>query len=487
MKQLTHFLAVSAIILLSFFCYSSNFYPLLSSDDAIQILMIHNFHLPHDLYFWGQDRYGSLIPLIGQVFYRGFGISPLTSESLTHYLILIAGYFAFAGMFKSKYSQVLLAVVWFFPPFRLVDFLRGNIGLEYSLLAISIFMIQKIQTGRFTDCLVKLHLLLVSITLLFVLSVWVSDLAVVSIFLLLLIQVYFGVGSKNSVLNNPFKWKPGIYYFIAGIILGSAFIVYAKYNADNSPLYINFNDFSTIFESLKLFGNSMLELLLFRSNEPFTSAHLYLAILLTGILFLFRADIRFGENQKKWFLFFVSDIVLIFLVIMVSKWSFMNGVPRRYFTGHYIVFWMAFLFAFEYLAESKIKKTLRLLLMLTVLMAGAGGLLHMKYIWPKSLIPRVEYMREFESLGKIGIIGDYWNSYINSVTNPDNIIATPNDLASVRNREMAFEVMKRDTFYIIRDGWMETFPDSMSQFGTKLYKNGDEFRLGDCFVCRYKK
>jgi hypothetical protein len=52
---------------------------------------------------------------------------------------------------------------------------------------------------------------------------------------------------------------------------------------------------------------------------------------------------------------------------------------------------------------------------------------------------------------------------------------------------MAFEVMKRDTLYVIRDGWMETFPDSLNQFGTPLYKNGNEFRLGDCYVCRYKK
>jgi hypothetical protein len=126
-------------------------------------------------------------------------------------------------------------------------------------------------------------------------------------------------------------------------------------------------------------------------------------------------------------------------------------------------------------------------MLLAVVTAGAGSLYNLKYIWPKTLKPRAVYAREFERLGHIGIIGNYWNSYINSVTDPEQIVATPDDRSSVRNHEMAFEVMKRDTLYVIRDGWMETFPDSLNQFGTPLYKNGNEFRLGDCYVCRYKK
>ena len=110
MKNGLHYFGIAIIIILSFFCYSSNFYPQLGSDDAIQVLMIYYFKLPHDLYFWGQDRYGSLIPLIGQVFFHGFGVSALTSESITHYLFLIAGYFAFAAFFKSCFSRLILGL-----------------------------------------------------------------------------------------------------------------------------------------------------------------------------------------------------------------------------------------------------------------------------------------------------------------------------------------------------------------------------------------
>lgn len=487
MKNFLFYLSISGIIILSFCFYSSDFYTLLGSDDAVTVLMIRNFQLPHDLYFWGQDRYGSLIPMLGQLFYHGFGLSPLTSESVTHYLLLIAGYFAFAGVLKSKFSRLILAVVWFFPPLRLIDLLRLNLGQEYSLLAISIFLIHKLYEREFDKYKLKQHLLLLSITILFILATWVSDLAAVSVLLILLLQLYFGFWRTDRHVDRTFRWRPGIYYALAGLLIGSVFILYAKQQADKSLLYNNLNDFSTILASVRLFGNSMEELLFFKAAEPFTSVYLYMVILLSISLFCLRGRIHFERNQSKWFLFFVFDFVLIFCVIMTSKWSFMNGVPRRYFAGNYIAFWMAFLIASECLTGSGFKKAVRVLMLIAVVTAGAGSFYNLKYIWPKTLKPRAAYAREFESLGRIGIIGNYWNSYINSVTDPEQIVATPDDRSSVRNREMAFEVMKRDTLYVIRDGWMETFPDSLNQFGTPLYKNGNEFRMGDCYVCRYKK
>ncbi|MEI6060837.1 MAG: hypothetical protein WCR72_09015 [Bacteroidota bacterium] len=487
MKTLIYYAFVIGIIVLSFFFYSSNFYPLLGSDDAVQVLMIHDFKLPHDLYFWGQDRYGSVVPLLGQIFYKGFRLSALTSESVTHYLLLITGYFAFAGLFKSKFSRLVLALVWFFPPIRLIDFLRVNIGLEYSLLAMAIFLIHKVYEDHFIKYRLWHHLALAAITVLFILATWVSDLAAVSVFLILILQVYSGTQEKKLEPARIFHWKPEIYYLFAGTLAGISLILYGKAFADKSPLYNNFNDLSTVIASFRLFWNSISDLLLFKASEPFTGVCLYLVILLTLALFLIRRNIKFNQSQKKWFLFFVLDCVIIFCIIITSKWSYMNGVPRRYFTSNYITFWMAFLLAFECLAETNIKKIMRVVVILAVVTAGAGSLYNLKYIWPKTLRPRADLAREFESLGRIGIIGNYWNSYINSVTKPGQIIATPDDHSSVRNRDLAHEVMQRDTIYVIRDCWFDVYPDSLNQFGTALYKNGEEFRMGDCYVCRYRK
>ena len=100
--------------------------------------------------------------------------------------------------------------------------------------------------------------------------------------------------------------------------------------------------------------------------------------------------------------------------------------------------------------------------------------------------PRVEYSKEFESLGNIGVISEYWNSYITSCTNPNLIKATPHDTSwAVRNYKIVDEVFNQDNIYIIRDMWFETFPDSSKQFGRILIKDGSEFKIGDCKVCKY--
>ena len=41
--------------------------------------------------------------------------------------------------------------------------------------------------------------------------------------------------------------------------------------------------------------------------------------------------------------------------------------------------------------------------------------------------------------------------------------------------------------YIIRDMWMDSFPDTIQQFGYMLKKDGNEFRIAYSQVCRYKK
>jgi len=487
MRNLLHYFTVVCIIVLSFLCYSSNFYALLGSDDAVQVLMIHDFHLPHDLYFWGQDRYGSLIPLLGQFFYKVLQISPLTSESFAHYLLLIAGYFAFTSLFKSPFNKLILAIAWFFPPFRMVDLLRLNIGLEYSLLAISIFLLNKLYNNESLNYRLKQHFFLLSITLIFILAVWVSDLAVISIFLILMLQALFASKSNHLPIRRSVRWKPEIYYLLTGIIVGMAFILYGKYFADKSPSYDSFNNFEAIAASFGMFGGSIVALLTFRALEPFTSAYLYLVIPVCIILCFLYQKIQFTANARKWFVFFLIDCVLIFLVIMLSKWSFLNGVPRRYFISNYIVFWLGLLLAIEYLKKAGIKKALQVVLLISVMVSGIGSLYNLKYIWPKTLHSGAGHAREFESLGEIGIIANYWNSYLNAVTNPDQIVATPNDQSCVRNREMANEVLKRDLIYVVRDGWFEIFPDSMNQFGIPLYRDGTEFRLGNSFVCKYRK
>jgi hypothetical protein len=109
----------------------------------------------------------------------------------------------------------------------------------------------------------------------------------------------------------------------------------------------------------------------------------------------------------------------------------------------------------------------------------------MKFEGKKTLKPMVKVVSEFNQLGKIGIISEYWNSYIISCSNPNMIVATPNDKSIIKNYKFVVQVFKQKNIYIIKDMWLNEFPDTIQQFGHILVKNGKQFNLGGCTVCKY--
>jgi hypothetical protein len=125
--------------------------------------------------------------------------------------------------------------------------------------------------------------------------------------------------------------------------------------------------------------------------------------------------------------------------------------------------------------------------MTTVLIGGLGTIYTLNYISPKRLTPTAQIVGEFKQLGNIGIIGDYWNSYLTSCVSPKTIKATPHEFSyAIRNHALVEEVFKQEKLYLIKDMWFEEFPDTLSQFGRTLVKQGNEFRLGGCGVHQYR-
>lgn len=328
MKKI-YFLTIGLIFLLSFRFYSSLFYPVLNSDNAVTILMIHYFKLPKDLYFWGQDRMGSLIPLLGQIPFKLFNLSAITSESIVHYLILLLGFLSFSHFLRSYILKIIFAIIWFFPPMRLIDVTQLAFGIHYSLIAISCYLIDYYQKEKIQNNPLFRHSILSLITLLLIAVIWVTDMAVVSVFLLLAVQLYFYL-KANKFSLSLFK-RIEFYYALMGVILCYIFIHYAKNIAQNRYDYTTFSDFKTIKLSLRIFVNTVLAFFKFKANEPFTSVYAYFVIVILIVMFLQIKKVRLSSSSKKWILFFLFEATSLFVIMIISNWTFLNGVPRRYF------------------------------------------------------------------------------------------------------------------------------------------------------------
>ena len=488
MKKFIYFFLIVIIVFLSFSFYSSLFYPALNSDNAVTILMVHYFKLPHDLYCWSLDRFGSLIPLIAQIPNKLFNLSTLLSESITRYLILLLGFLAFSSFFDSRFYKIIFAVVWFLPPIRLIDITQFSFGIHYSLMAIACYLIKLSENSRIQNKKASYHIILFCATLILITTIWVSDMALVSVTIILCVWLFYFI--KEKKLTKPIFMNPQLYYVLCGIITGYCFIHYAKSTCQERYDYKIFGDFNTIKQTITIFLITLKDFFIFKADEPFTSIYSYMVVVILGIIIVIVRKIKINDNsKKKWGLIFLLDAIILFSIIIVSKWTFINHVPRRYFTCTYIAFSFTILLIFDNLSINKmLANFFKIFIFVTVFIGGIGSIYNLKYIWPKTLTPTVKIVGEFQQLGKIGVIAEYWNSYITSCVNPDMIKATPHDkTGAVRNYKIVDEVFKQKNIYVIKDMWLATFPDTLNQFGRILVKNGNEFKIGNCNVCKYNK
>mgnify|MGYP001374727788 CR=1 FL=1 len=476
---------ISFLFLGSFYLFSSIRYPLLNSDNAVTVLMTHYFKFPNDLYFWGQDRLGSLIPLIGQIPNKLFGMSPILSESITHYLILLAGFLAFSTFIRSKFYKVIFAIIWFFPPMHLIDVTQFAFGIHYSLIAIVCYLIDKLNKENSYDNPIRYYSILTLCSLLLVVAVWVSDMAMVSAGLLIGISIYYFIKNKNQV--NSRNRNSFIVFSLIGSVVGYLFISYAKSLSTMQNSYSTFGEIDMIMKSCSVFLTTITNFLLFKTNEPATSIYTYFVITLIIATFFVIRKIKLTDNSRKWILYFFIETIVLFCIIMASKWTFLNNVPRRYFTCTYITLSFAFILILDNLVlNAKQKQYFRTFTLITVLIGALSSIHYLKYVEPKSLVPMAKVLEDFQNLGKIGIISEYWNSYVTSCINPELIKATPHDQTyAVRSVQIVEEVFAQPNIYVIKDMWMDNFPDSLWQFNRTLIKAGDEFKMGDCFVCKY--
>jgi len=480
-----------AIIAVSFLHFSAVYYYFLNPDHAIHILMAANFKFPHDLYFWGQDRLGSLIPLLAHLIMKITGMNAVWAVSIADYLILTTGFFCISTLFKKSVTKLILAVFWFFPPLNFLDFLMiaQPFGIEMSLLAAAICFFNKIESSQ----PVSKRIFTVSVvSVILIISFWVSDLTIISVILFIvfpLLSYYKGNDERLSIRlkkKNIFK-EPVLYVTLFWIVAGFLFIAFAKSHADRDTRYTAqmFNNLHLILLTVKNIFYQTADILKFKYEQNIYLGFFGWFSIIALIAITYQAiKNRSLPNSNKWFWFFLLQALLSLSAIVVSHWVFRNGISRRYFVPVYISSVLTALLLIESFGKKQ-RINITVLLFATAISGLLSSVVHIYY--PKKQKAKYEVMKEFGKLGKAGIIAEYWNSYITAIAAPDMITATPNDGSYVRNKAMADSVFTQPRIYIIKDSWLDTFPEKIEQFGYTLKKVNNPFELGGGNLCEYKK
>ncbi|MCY7284016.1 MAG: hypothetical protein LH679_11360, partial [Cyanobacteria bacterium CAN_BIN43] len=245
----------------------------LSADHAIHILMTHDLVLPDDLYFWGQDRLGSIVPIFAHGLLRLFSLPPVVAVSWAQYFFLLLGFLAFASLLNNPGLKVVFALVWFLPLGNFTRFVEIShpYGPQMAFVGLAIVFARQLSDKAESLQPFVRQLLISALTASWFISIWISDFSVVLAFCFGV--VIFGTSYRQTAAApqikgwRRFKLDQMDAINISGVsILAVAFLIFAKQHAANPRSYALFNSFSRTFSVISALVNSAINTLTFRAS-----------------------------------------------------------------------------------------------------------------------------------------------------------------------------------------------------------------------------
>lgn len=481
LKLISYYLIVVLIITVSFFLFSTAFYPDVNSDMAINVLIADSFSLPHNIYWWNQDRLGSFIPLISQPFIK-MGMSSLLAISICNYLVITLGFIGYSKLFKHKTTILLFALAWFFPYQRFIDLNVFPLGLSYGLFGFSLLFLRRINLKESFFKNRKNLLNILATTLIWFCAVWISDLMYITLLTLgIATGIYF-------FLHKDLTYKKTPVFLTYGIVMIAIILVILKlktYATGVSQKFASINTLSEIKEGINMVIGGIIHLLDFRENYIVClGAWSMLIFSFTAFLLLIKYIRTIFTFKNFWLTFFLADFTGILLVIFLSHWVYLNDLGYWYFVAPYIscVIFILLLFEHSKFITSKIAVFFLFIGVFFINLSPVFGVLS-KFGEYRSIASKA---RELNQFGEIGIIGDFWESYKFSIVNPKGIKSTPHDKSDVKDPSRINEVITQSRLFISKNEWMESFPDTLNQFGFILVKKGNPIFVAGSDFCEYK-
>jgi hypothetical protein len=481
---------ITLVFLLSVRAQSILLTPQFNSDHAIHVLMAADLQLPQDLYYWGQDRLGSIVPIMGHLLLKVFPMRPVEAVAIAQFFFLLLGYCCFASLLQTMRSRLILALIWFLPLPCFYEFLSIGqpYGPQFAFLGLAFVLLDRVyQTGYEID-VERRHstsisstsisstsisqvdssqlsngsfwqiadaklpwrrqvMLLLAIASLCI-SQWISDFTIVPIFTLVLfalwrIKLRYSIkllkGSRNRQPSDWTQLKRDGLSIVGMYGLGFLGIQIAKRFAARTPKsYSSFVNWTELQVTLGKLWHNLAKTLTFHMDNPWLSFHAILAIALISYLLWHAWQRRSlftsqqSNNPHLWIWITAGSAIIGLALLIASRHVYQNKVNFRYFISIYLFVWMAILFYSEQL-KGKLAKRVGILMLVTAIASSAA--LPPRYFTLHRAPGKIEQLQPLRSLGKASFIGNYWAAYVLCSVNPTQLSCTPNDLANRPSQE----------------------------------------------------
>ncbi|MBF2075880.1 MAG: hypothetical protein IGS50_19265 [Synechococcales cyanobacterium C42_A2020_086] len=526
---------VASAFYLSFNGYAGFLTVNFDSDQAIQVLMAADLQLPADLYYWGQQRGGSIVPILGRFLLDHSDLSPIRAVSYAQYFILGLGYLGFACLFRTNLARLLFALAWFLPPqpFGFLLMLGHPYAAQLGFLGIAVALIARLprMTG-WTQIMLR-HLLIVGAVVCLFLSVWASDFSVISLALMAGFGM-IGIGYQLwlAPVTRLSKQLTSKHLTISLIIIltslelitlliasryGIRFIRYAKSHATASDDVFSINTLSQTKTMVELVFGTIHRIVTFQNpdfglNVFGFSALVFLGsasafLLIYGLVVVLQQWLRRPApphlDISPWCWFFVCNAVIGTGAILLSSWVYINsiqdGAGKRYFVPIYLMIWVAALLFTEGIPQVAARPLWAVLLVVALI--GSATLPASVYGLEK-FEPTIQRLQPLRTLGTAGLIGNHWASYLLCSVNPDQLSCTQFDeygqpycssqevppvrRPSGRCPRCVNRVLDAPQIYLVKNHWIDEFPAETEQFGECLVNIGEPFELAGYTLAPYR-
>jgi hypothetical protein len=393
--------------------FQTLFGPMIDSDQSIWILIARDPHFPDALYFYGQDRLGSLLPLLAHLLVLT-GVPALYAMTVVNVLIQCTTAFLIARISGSRSTGWIIGLLLLFPPWTLYNL--GMIGHPYTTQLFLWTCILWLM-GHDREWSVRKGLLLVALCLL---SVWTSELSL--LFLPLIVAaLWFG-----HRLRDVKFWLWSSAAMLLG--MGGLFLIKMKLPGSGSS-FLSFADPAEMRANLDGCIN------VFRCywNKGAGGAWgLGLLLLLTGLSWII------GKKTALSRLTLVFGLLALLFTIW-SEWVFLNDSSIRYWA-------------------LRLVRVLRLLWLSAILWAGWDST-HYAVEGFRFTPDRPSRAEITEIAKKIDghVLADYWSLYLLQVFDPKLKVSHPEPWA-VRDLWNWEEVVQADSIWCVNlpceEQWM---------------------------------
>lgn len=454
------YILVCFFALVSFTYYGLVYFNGYNSDLAIPVLMAEDFQLPRDFYFRGQDRLGSLIPLLASIL-TFFGVNALWATAIIPYVLLLACFVLLQGFFKAYWQKLILGLILFFPHWAFIEqVLPGHpyvAHLFFLVLFIKIFNTSLLNLFKYP------LLALIAFAM-----VWASEMAAINI--IAFAVVWFK--DWKPILNS----RKTLIATVISVLFGAILLLWAKKEAQNAA---NFYQFlaspAEIMHALGNIVNQLVNVINIEGNKPPVVVLFWLMLICVLLIIIIKPKVN------KIASFFLLSAAGMFIMVVISHWSALNNYPFRYYTLAYI----QLLFALILISKSKIFILELATISICFATALSGIYLVRNFSLEVDERMNLSQMQEIASKGNVGVIGSYWNSYgIDALS--QKVVATPHEDSFLRMPEKVEDVFSKDSILLIKNEAFSELSDTVYQYNHMLILTSELYSLDEFEYAFYK-